>query len=135
MKCRDRPRAFQGGAAYLKGDASLAMAPRPHYHAYIRVPAEVRGGGGELAMMAVRVTIGIVAILCFHLWGQEQLPVYVSDVWRVHGRYVDEVSAYEWRFDAIKPDLPAHGPIGYRADAPVKRGPEELFIYEIDGVP
>jgi hypothetical protein len=83
--------------------------------------------------MKYRVAIGVLAVLTFHLCSYRYFPTRVAFVWDHHADYVDEVTLYETRFEAVRVLLPGHGTVGYRTDPPLVTGAESYFEYEALG--
>jgi hypothetical protein len=77
-----------------------------------------------------RVGLGLVLVFLFHLLSDVPLPGLVRE-WRDHESRgtLDEVSAYERRFEKVKLELPARGAVGYRTQIQ-KKGGRDVFIYQ-----
>jgi hypothetical protein len=77
-----------------------------------------------------RVGLGLLLLVGFHLLSDIPLPGLVRQWYDQHARgAVDDVTAYEARFEKAKGELPAHGMVGYRAQVR-KKGTEEVFTYQ-----
>jgi len=81
---------------------------------------------------AYRVGLGLALLLLFQLLSNVPLPGLVRDLWVQETRGpVDNVTAYERRFEKVKVELPARGVVGYRTQFQ-KRGGREVFTYQAD---
>jgi hypothetical protein len=76
-----------------------------------------------------RVGLGLLALFLFLLLSDIPLPGLVRE-WVDHDALgaVDNVTAYEKRFEKVKGELPARGVVGYRAQVR-KKGDEAVFTY------
>jgi hypothetical protein len=84
-----------------------------------------------------RVGLGLLFLLLFHLLSDTLITdVPLTDLVRKGQEAldtVDNVTAYEQRFEKIKRELPDRGVVGYRAQTR-QNGAEKVFIYRSGNV-
>ncbi len=83
--------------------------------------------------MSWRFGLAAAGLLAFFGWSLKDAPGLVRLAWETPTDFVDEVSRYDQRFQAVKAELPPRGVVGYRAELQ-RVGDEELFFYTVDGL-
>ncbi len=64
--------------------------------------------------MRLRVGLAVLLLLAFQFVANVNLPSVVSSWGNVQRGQADEFTLYARRFDGVRPQLPAHGRVGYR---------------------